>query len=185
MSLPTLMSFSLNWTKTGPSKNMHPMYHKLILTFSQGHDLHRGHIGMNWRRRNWRRRNGFLDLGGRGFFCKGTFFSESTNVFVITPNRQTFFCPETENLNFGDFKGCLSQPKAASLPLQGSNLSNFKVSSISKQFFSHQNSTFQFQGRKMFVCLMLWPKISILRNPDFTDPSPSHWYIMTLCTVEC
>ena len=34
---------------------------------------------------------------------KGTFLSESTDVFVITPNRRTFFFPETENLNFGDF----------------------------------------------------------------------------------
>ena len=34
---------------------------------------------------------------------KGTFFSESTDVFVITPNRLTFFFPETENLNFGYF----------------------------------------------------------------------------------
>ena len=25
--------------------------------------------------------------------------SEDTDVFVITPNRRTFFCPETENLN--------------------------------------------------------------------------------------
>ena len=33
---------------------------------------------------------------------KGTFFSESTDVFVITSNRRTFFFPETENLNFGD-----------------------------------------------------------------------------------
>ena len=33
---------------------------------------------------------------------KGTFFSESTDVFVITPNRRTFFFPETEN--FGDLK---------------------------------------------------------------------------------
>ena len=33
---------------------------------------------------------------------KGTFLSESTDVFIITPNRQTFFFPETENLNFGD-----------------------------------------------------------------------------------
>ena len=32
---------------------------------------------------------------------KGTFFSESTDVFVITPNRRTFLFPETENLNFG------------------------------------------------------------------------------------
>ena len=29
------------------------------------------------------------------------FFSESTDVFVITSNRPTFFFPETENLNFG------------------------------------------------------------------------------------
>ena len=27
--------------------------------------------------------------------------SESTDVFVITPNRQIVFFPETENLNFG------------------------------------------------------------------------------------
>ena len=36
---------------------------------------------------------------------KGTFFSEiGTDFFVITPNRRTFFFPETENLNFGDGK---------------------------------------------------------------------------------
>ena len=33
---------------------------------------------------------------------KGTFLSEDNNVFVITPNRRTFFFPETENFNFGD-----------------------------------------------------------------------------------
>ena len=33
---------------------------------------------------------------------QGTFFSESTDVFVITLNKRTFFFPETENLNFGD-----------------------------------------------------------------------------------
>ena len=37
-------------------------------------------------------------------FDKGTFLSESTDVFVITPNKRTFFFPETENLNFGDWK---------------------------------------------------------------------------------
>jgi hypothetical protein len=36
--------------------------------------------------------------------CKGTFLSEDADVFVITPNRRTFFFPETENLNFGDSK---------------------------------------------------------------------------------
>ena len=37
---------------------------------------------------------------------KGTFLSEGTDVFVITPNKHkpTFFFPETENLNFGDLK---------------------------------------------------------------------------------
>ena len=34
---------------------------------------------------------------------KGTFLSESTDVFVIKSNRQTFVLPETENLNFGGF----------------------------------------------------------------------------------
>ena len=34
---------------------------------------------------------------------KSMFLSESTDVSVITPNRRTFFFPETENLNFGDF----------------------------------------------------------------------------------
>jgi hypothetical protein len=33
---------------------------------------------------------------------KGTFLLKDTDVFVITPNRRTFFFPETENLNFGD-----------------------------------------------------------------------------------
>ena len=31
---------------------------------------------------------------------KGLFLSEDTDVFVITPNRRTFFFPETENLIF-------------------------------------------------------------------------------------
>ena len=34
---------------------------------------------------------------------KGTFLSENTGVLVITSNGRTFFLPETENLNFGDF----------------------------------------------------------------------------------
>ena len=34
--------------------------------------------------------------------------SEDINVFVKTPNRQTFFFPETENLNFSDVtENCL------------------------------------------------------------------------------
>ena len=37
---------------------------------------------------------------------KGMFLSEGTDVFVITPNKRTFFFPETENLNFGDWN-CL------------------------------------------------------------------------------
>ena len=39
---------------------------------------------------------------------KGMFSLESIGVFVITPNRATFFFPEIKNLNFGDFKGCPS-----------------------------------------------------------------------------
>ena len=37
---------------------------------------------------------------------KAAFLSESTDVFVISSNRRTFFFPETENLNFGD-QNCL------------------------------------------------------------------------------
>ena len=37
------------------------------------------------------------------FVLKGMFLSESTDVFVVTPNRRTFFFNETENLKFGDF----------------------------------------------------------------------------------
>ena len=33
---------------------------------------------------------------------KGMFLSESTDIFVITPNRRIFFFPENKNLNFGD-----------------------------------------------------------------------------------
>ena len=39
----------------------------------------------------------------RFFSCKGTFLSEGTDVFVISPKRLTFYFPELENLNFGDF----------------------------------------------------------------------------------
>ena len=42
----------------------------------------------------------FIDI--TSLQSKGMFLSESTDVFVITPNRRTFFFPETENLNFGD-----------------------------------------------------------------------------------
>ena len=35
---------------------------------------------------------------------KGLFLSEDTDVFIITPNRRTFYFPETENLNFSDRK---------------------------------------------------------------------------------
>ena len=35
---------------------------------------------------------------------KGTFLSDDNDVFVIISNRRTFFFPETENLNFGDWK---------------------------------------------------------------------------------
>ena len=40
---------------------------------------------------------------------KGTFLSESTDVFVITSNRRTFYFPETENLNFGDWSQILAE----------------------------------------------------------------------------
>ena len=36
--------------------------------------------------------------------CEVTFFSQSTDVFVITSNRWTFFFTETENLNFSQFE---------------------------------------------------------------------------------
>ena len=39
---------------------------------------------------------------------KGTFLSKGTECFfVITPNKRTFFFPETENLNFGETEKCL------------------------------------------------------------------------------
>ena len=33
---------------------------------------------------------------------KGTFLSEGTDVFIISPNRRTFYFHEIENLNPGD-----------------------------------------------------------------------------------
>ena len=50
-----------------------------------------------------------------GRSVKGTFLSESTDVFVITSNRQTFLFPETENLNFSDSYGCPSYPNVGLL----------------------------------------------------------------------
>ena len=66
----------------------------------------------------------------RTLIINGTFFSEGTDVFIITPNRRNFFFPETKNLIFGDFLGCLSQTKTTFLPLQDSKLSKFKTLSI-------------------------------------------------------
>ena len=43
-----------------------------------------------------------VDLRFWSRYVKVRFFLESIDVFVITPNRRTFFFPETENLNFGD-----------------------------------------------------------------------------------
>ena len=45
------------------------------------------------------------DSFAAGAVGKGMFLSESTDVFVITPNRRTFFFPETEteNFNFDNF----------------------------------------------------------------------------------
>ena len=33
---------------------------------------------------------------------KGTFLPEDIDVFVISPNRGTFYFPELKNLNLGD-----------------------------------------------------------------------------------
>ena len=71
-----------------------------------------------------------IDHGNMGYWrgreiifltdIKVRFFSESTDAFVITPNRRTFFFPETENLNLGDWKllrnwGCLKVWKLRAL----------------------------------------------------------------------
>ena len=53
----------------------------------------------------------FTSLRPKLGFGKGTFLSEDTDAFVITPNRQTFFFPETENLNFVIFKATLASPR--------------------------------------------------------------------------
>jgi hypothetical protein len=49
---------------------------------------------------------------------KGTFLSESTDVFVITSNRRTFFFPETETENFifFIFKAALASQRWPSCP---------------------------------------------------------------------
>ena len=86
-----------------------------------------------------------------GQSIKGTFLSQSTDVFVITPNRQTFFFPETENLKFSDLIALAIQPNVAFLPLQASKLSNFQISSISKQFSVTKIQIFCF--RETNVCM--------------------------------
>ena len=97
--------------------------------------------------------------------CKGTFFSESTDVFVITLNRRTFIFPETENLNFGVFLGCLSQPKAAFLLLKVSKLSKFTTISISKQFSVTKTQLFSFREKN--VCLFgVMTKTSLLSEKN-------------------
>ena len=53
--------------------------------------------------------------------------SESTDVFVITPNRRTFFFPETEHLNFGDLvmtKTSVSSDKNVPLTIVNNSIEN-------------------------------------------------------------
>ena len=60
-----------------------------------------------------------------GYFAKGTILSESTDMFVITPNRQTFFFPETEIWILVIFKAALTSqrwPSCPSKPLSFQNL---------------------------------------------------------------
>ena len=88
------------------------------------------------------------------FVAKVPFFSEDTDVFVITPNRKTFFFPETKNLNFADFKASTaSQGQSSCLkkPLSFQTLRH-------PQYLSNSQSPkfkFSVSGKKMFVCLEL------------------------------
>ena len=67
--------------------------------------------------------------------------------------QKNIFLPETENLTFGNFQGYPSLPKVAFLPLQASKLSNFKTSSISKQFSVTKIQIFSFREEK---CSSVW-----------------------------
>ena len=52
----------------------------------------------------------FCKDGALSDCLKDTFLSEDTDVFVISPNRQTFYFPEFENLILLEFLGCAGQP---------------------------------------------------------------------------
>ena len=85
---------------------------------------------------------------------KGTFFSESTDVIVITPNKRTFYFPETENLIFGDIQGC---PKAVFLPLSLQTLRHPQFQSN----FQSQKFKFSVSEKKNVRLLGVMTKTSV------------------------
>ena len=90
----------------------------------------------------------FTSLRPKLGFGKGTFLSEDTDAFVITPNRQTFFFPETENLNFVIFvifKAALASSRWLSCPYKALSFHTLRRPQFPNNF----------QSPKFKVCLEL------------------------------
>ena len=90
--------------------------------------------------------------------------SESTDVFVITPNRRTFFFHETKNLNFGDFYGYLPSPAKGGL-LALTSFQILRHPQFSKQFRSTKFK-FSVKGKKNVCHYGVIIKTSVISDKD-------------------
>jgi hypothetical protein len=92
--------------------------------------------------------------------------SEDTDAFVITSNRQTFFFPETENLNFGDLNAALASQSRTACPYKA----------LSFQFLRHPQYLSNFQlpkfkfsvsGKKNVRLFEVMTKTSVLSEKTY------------------
>ena len=106
-------------------------------------------------RRNWNKGMFILTISKiYRYVCvllvgKGAFLSESTDVFVVTPNRRTFFFPETENLVISKAaQACQMWPSSPYKPL------SFQTLMHSQFLCNFQSPKFKsLVSRKKNVCL--------------------------------
>ena len=131
---------------------------------------------------------GFLPSSWCSF--EGTFLSESTDVFVITLNRRTFFLPENENLNFGDWNcletedvcmlrglqgykkalfGCLGQPQKS--PKFKSSFSGMKNVNLFEVTYDKNFNTFWQKHTLVYLGnnKMIW-RVDIIISGTLKNP---------------
>ena len=83
--------------------------------------------------------------------------SESTDVFVITPNRQTFSSLKLKIWNLVIFKAALASQRQPSCPYKTLSFQTLRHPQLISNFQSPKFK-FSFSGKRKFFCLELWQK---------------------------